>query len=481
MSAHYSEEKGALELRNALNSDDVERLKQLIQRDHVNMYYGNGNIMKQAIENGFYNMVAALIEVGFDVNTDTMYETPLDIAVRKRNAHIVRLLIDSGANVNPDYDYDDEIIITPLYGVLVMREHDIAVMLLEAGANFSRWSEADMMEQLENVIASGLGKVLEYFMDSSSKIHADVTHNPTKYFHRLLIRGRQNSGIGDVAWRLIRLGADIFSEWEGNSLLKVAVGNKLVDVVRVLLAAGWRDKVRESPSKEFTDRAISGYEEYKSQASLAIFFILLDAGANADNHIHTFVQQGDVTLLQRYLAYRPNVDYRNAKGETALFVASKLGRADMLMPLLEAGAAVAIPDNEGMTPILIAYKEGHMDVVNILLPYDPISRGRMLRAAFDKNDVHTFTEVLRDYHFVVDDAFFKATIDTGRTEMAEAIIQRGRDPNTPFFDGSLPLERAIKAKNVNMVRMLLDIGADAHHRFPSGRTYIYGAIGTQRS
>lgn len=71
---------------------------------------------------------------------------------------------------------------------------------------------------------------------------------------------------------------------------------------------------------------------------------------------------------EQLLAAKPDVNYRNAHGETALYIAARSGTVEMANKLLICGANVEIAERtRGWTPLMVASVEGHISVVELLL------------------------------------------------------------------------------------------------------------------
>ena len=113
--------------------------------------------------------------------------------------------------------------------------------------------------------------------------------------------------------------------------------------------------------------------------------IILNAGANVDHsdkdrrttRRRTAVQwaasTGHLILVQAILNHVPPgkprtlVNDRTSRGKTALHLASQHGQSDMVRLLLNHGANIEAASEGGWTPLLIAAKAGHADVVEALL------------------------------------------------------------------------------------------------------------------
>lgn len=80
------------------------------------------------------------------------------------------------------------------------------------------------------------------------------------------------------------------------------------------------------------------------------------------------------STLQSTASSRINkgIEKRNNKGETALHVASRLGKVDAVIDLLKQGANTNTKDNAGWTPLHEAVQNGRLDLVKLLLQYNTL-------------------------------------------------------------------------------------------------------------
>lgn len=71
---------------------------------------------------------------------------------------------------------------------------------------------------------------------------------------------------------------------------------------------------------------------------------------------------------EQLLAAKPDVNYRNAHGETALYIAARSGSVEIADKLLICGANVEMAErSRGWTPLIITSVEGHISVVELIL------------------------------------------------------------------------------------------------------------------
>ena len=80
------------------------------------------------------------------------------------------------------------------------------------------------------------------------------------------------------------------------------------------------------------------------------------------------VDKGDITKIQEAIQAGADVNVRNKYDATPLLIASRNGHTEIVKLLLTAKADVnAAEKKQGITPLLIASKKGHTEIVKLLL------------------------------------------------------------------------------------------------------------------
>ncbi|XP_037086701.1 ankyrin repeat domain-containing protein 50-like [Pollicipes pollicipes] len=174
-------------------------------------------------------------------------------------------------------------------------------------------------------------------------------------------------------------------------------------------------------------------------------------GAAEEALLLSAAQQGDsslVTLLLR--RRRVSCECVDDAGQSPLTVAARHGHADVVSTLLEAGCDADRPDADGWTPLRSAAWAGHTPTVQLLLTAG---------AAVDSVDAERRTAL-------------RAAAWAGHDDIVSALLAAGAAVNGDDREGRTALIAAAYMGHVEIVQRLLDGGADINHADADGRTAL---------
>eukprot|EP01035_Chromulina_nebulosa_P031106 gene31106-41439_t len=274
---------------------------------------------------------------------------------------------------------------------------------------------------------------------------------------------------------LIDRGADVEFKEKGKmrNAVMLAAKNGHDEVVEHLLYRGATVNVKDKYDMTALMLASKG-GHYKCMLSLMIRGASLNIGdINGYTAIHYASRQGHKDIVEYLVGAGGAVELKDTiprEGKTALHLAAQYGRNETVAVLLDNGAKInRRTTDDKFTPLMLAAREGHKTTVSLL-----VSRG----ANSNLVDLYGWSAL----HF---------TASWGRRETALILIVDGRanvnsresdlsNANENFFNkkiynkknktpeemndgvvgGTTPLVVAVKAQQIDIVKLLLHYGAD---------------------
>ncbi|XP_071097328.1 uncharacterized protein [Haliotis cracherodii] len=376
-----------------------------------------------AIQNEHVEMVKLLLDKGANMEPGFDGHTPLSEACRTKNVEIVKLLLDKGANLSASIDEG----YSCLY-MAIQNEHvELVKLLLDKGANvqtihdeYSFLSEACRTKNVD---------IVKLLLDKGADPSACDDEGDT-----CLYIATENEHV-ELVKLLLDKGADVQTTDDGYSPLNVACRRKNVEIVKLLLDNGadpsaWDDKCD-------TCLCIATENEH-----VEIVKLLLDKGADMEpgfegqTPLREACRRKNVEIVKLLLDKGANLSASIDVSYSCLHVAIENEHVEMVKLLLDKGADVQTTD-DGYSPLNVACRRKNVEIVKLLLDKgaDPSAcdhEGGKCSYVVKKNQLAEF-----DKH----------------------LLDKGVDVQT-IRDGYSPLSEACRSKNVEIVKLLLDKGAD---------------------
>jgi len=370
-----------------------------------------GTPLNAALAHGHLNIALFLLDRGADwENRGKEDQTALFIASSLGYADFVQSLIDHGVDLNvvcQDWVYgDDDVKWTPLLVAIFKGRRDIAVLLLERGA--------------DTEIRSSWDQTALYMASSSG--YADVVRS-------LIDRGADLN--------VICKDYDDFSEDVKFTPLYVSIYKEHRDMALLLLEAGADLNAKSQDRTHGVAVMWTPLHEtiYRGHRDMAL--LLLEAGADMETrcnldmtalYIASFCVCGSVDIVRQLIIHGADLNaqckgwglYSDGVKWSPLYMASYNGTPPIVRVLLEHGANPNAPDDFGDTALHIASKRGGITVVELLLKY---GANVDVRDELGRTPLHTAAHNLRIQVVVV-------------------LLNRGADPHARTNRGETPLQLA---------------------------------------
>jgi len=366
-------------------------------------------------------MIKALLDAGADPNAaGPDGQTPLMIVARTANVAAAKLLLDKGANPNITESQKNQ---TPLMWAAASSQGAMVLQLLAGGAAPDAKSATDLMTPL----VSGEPR---------------AQPRPPGGMTAMLFAARE--GCLDCVRALVEHGAKVdLPDPEGVTPLISSLFNAHFDVAKYLIEKGanvdrW-DWWGRSPLYLAVDYNTLPHGGRPDQPSIDetlpidIIRILLEKGANPNLQLK-------LAIPYRATGNDRGLDGMLGVGTTPLLRAAKAQDAPAIKLLLEHGALIDLPNNQGMVPILAASGIGSQE---------RDSRGNYRAADIQEHAIESLTLLLehggqvngrvgRQQQVPLDGA-----AQWGWTKVVAFLIEKGADVNLADSRGMTALDYAM--------------------------------------
>lgn len=167
------------------------------------------------------------------------------------------------------------------------------------------------------------------------------------------------------------------------------------------------------------------------------------------------VKQSSSEMVQILIKHKARIDRVNNDGWTALMEACKLGNEEMVSLLLKAGAEVNKKNKYGWTPMMVAAQQGNYKVGGILYTHG----ARVDTLTYD------------DY------SPLSIAVEAKNTDMARHLLFWGADRLVPLDHGVKVLHAAIVSKDKTIIRDLIQYGVGVNSiNEETGRTALMESV-----
>ena len=419
----------------------VERLLTAHPQD-LNAEGGDwGSPLNAALGKGHLDIAQYLLDCGADGgNRGNVDRTGLYIASSRGYADVVRSLADRGADLDTiceDYSdiYLDDVKWTSLHLAIYKKHRDIAILLLERGANteiLSSFGQTALYIASSHGYTDGVRSLIDHGADVNAICEDYDEHgNNVKQtpLHVAIYKERR-----DVAQLLLERGAntEILSSFSQTALY-MASSRGYVDGVWSLIDHGadpnmiCKDYDEHGDNVEWTPFHVAIYKERRN-----IMILLLKRGADTET--------------------------RSSRDETALYMASHCECADIVRQLISHGADLnAVCEDFDVyygdvkwTPLQVAICKGTRQISRTLLEYGANPN------KLDNWDVTALHLASR----------------SGEITDVESLLEYGANVEVRDRDGWTPLHEAAYHLNLEVLVALLNRGADPHAQINNGETPI---------
>lgn len=442
----------------AIRSGNVSLVKALIHhRARINMKYNNDTPLHLAVDGNNYTITEFLIKRRAKVNAlNKENQSPLQIAIEKNNLSLVKLLIRNNADVN------------------VVAKNNETVLIF--------------------TIKNGYFDLFKILLDAGAEV------NPVN-LPPLFLAVEKNCY--KMTERLIERGANVNTIYNNQTPLIIAVKKENIKIVKLLIRNKADINVKSTTAKAALLAAIR-------KSNLVIFKILVNAIADLNSPdllpLHLAILQDNYVFTEYLISSGANVNSLGKKRQTPLHTAVFNESKIIINLLLKNDADVNVFDDDNLSPLKIAVIKGNKEIVELLidkakstvkaslksllkiawnnstfkifelllnvgLEVYPLAAGKIvppLHMAVLKNNFETFDRLINDGADINDLFWEKTPLDIavrrGYKEMTALLVKNKANVN--LKNGKSILVVAVKKDNFELMRILVDAGADVNSGAP---------------
>lgn len=196
-------------------------------------------------------------------------------------------------------------------------------------------------------------------------------------------------------------------------------------------------------------------------------------------------RNGDTEAVRHMLDLGAEINQKTSKGKTALMLAAAGGFTDIVKLLVKRGADFEMRDNYDTTALIAAATAGHSETAVALVEYgaDPTFKDTSGGSALSNATFFGHTKVvlailekMKELTPTTGDELLLLSAGLGHREIAEALLAKGIDPNARGIKDRTPLMAAAAFDKIELVKLLVENGADPKLTDEEGVTALQVAI-----
>lgn len=424
---------------------------------------------------GRVKAVQTLIEKGADLNVRTGCGTPIQVAASSGYTEIAELLIAAGADVDSGSS-----ISTPLLSAIEHGHIDIALKLLAAGADPNRTSQFGNTPPIAMASAQGSTDVIRALMIAGADINTRVSHIT---LNRLVIQQEATAalqtafGAMEALGRMMESLEELDDDDEVPSDRMAEMQSEIAGIEAVTAPQTMRSTEPETAVDTFPVIITARCGHAEALATL------LEAGADPHRKDGEGLSAYDWAVRNEYpnvlaVLRRFGVEGTRISVDEKLLLAAEKGAVDIVQDCLRQGAAVNARDarrqTRDKTALMLAAKAGHLPVVQVLLAAgaDPnlTDQGVEARPVSEALLEDIDPETLLGMGYSFGRTALMAAVVAGQTEVVQALLQAGANPNHKDAVDYTALALAVENKHLITVQALVTAGAEVNQAVTYGNT-----------
>eukprot|EP01156_Anaeramoeba_ignava_P023398 Anaeramoba_ignava/c21512_g8_i2.p1 GENE.c21512_g8_i2~~c21512_g8_i2.p1 ORF type:complete len:1015 (+),score=296.89 c21512_g8_i2:22-3066(+) len=285
------------------------------------------------------------------------FSSPMDLALRNDSFELVKLLFEHGFNLNEPIMYD----VLPLHHACQSNSMEIIKFMVEKGADVHKKCKGKP-PLVYLCVTRGFAEILQFFVDKGVDINEEYRN--TSFFEYAL----EESTV-EVVKFFINKGYDVNKLLSGSTPLHIALKRDSLDIVKLLIEKG--ANVNEVLSNN--DISLHYSARYNS---FDILKTLVEHGAdcnarntNMETPFHLACQFKSLDTLKFLVDHGADIHATTNDNQTSLHFAMRRKQISfrIIGYLVKKGNDINLEDKSGQTPISLAFRKGHLQLIHFLL------------------------------------------------------------------------------------------------------------------
>ena len=369
---------------------------------------------------------------------------------------VAEALLDRGADIEAKYENGE----TALCMASMKGDTELVKLLLDKGAKVEAEGNGGK-RALHQSAWHGHSQVVKLLLEKKADIEATDDHQFTA------LQMAASYGHPEVVKLLLIEGANMETKnlWAQTALHRAAVCNHK-KAVEVLLDNGADAEAKDNDGSTTLHMAAS-------QGLSSVVEVLVSKRAQTEARdkwgrttLHKAASAGHLVTVRALLDGGANIKATSEDGVTALHRAALEGHPDVVKLLVERGAEIDACDESGRTALLMAASNGHLDVVELLLGKGAMqNREGMALLMVAPGDHSGLVQQLLDPKAVgVPDEYRRMKLLMAAShndlDVVKLLLDIGTDIEAKDVDGKTAFYRAASMGHIAATKLLLDRGAD---------------------
>jgi len=312
-------------------------------------------LLHTAIEKERADLVGCFLEQGSDPNVvDSNGDSPLVLALDKKNKTMVQALVSVGAQVKGPIQY---------YLLLAVSNNDLEMvrLCLELGVD-PNTKDRYGQTVLGNALYNGNKDVVRLLVAAGANINEKDSSGYSPLNRAVFAENLENVRF------CLEFGADPNSKnTDGKTALMYALEARNIQISQALIAAGANVNEKDTRGKTVLMHAL---EDHKVEFAK----LFISAGANINecdrrgfSPLNRAVFAGNLELVRLYLELGADLNSKNTDGQTALMYALDARNIQISQALIAAGANVNEKDTRGKTVLMHALEDHKVEFAKLFI------------------------------------------------------------------------------------------------------------------